>query len=189
MLKKIVLLSSIVMTQVALCDQAMCHPCIPFASHDLAIAKSRYFYASLDPRDQRVPRVFVQTHAHIASLADWNDEHWVEFGRFVRALEIGLKKTFGADLVNVACLMNLARKEGTHTHWHFIPRLPKPMTIVDSATGEQHTFEDPCYGKPYDMDNKNYRAPSPNMMQIIIQKLQSNVNMSAINDAEHTLCH
>src|SRR5438270_292079 len=61
-------------------NQPVCHPCTPFLKKDIAVVKSRHFYASLDPRDQRVPRVFVQTHDHVASLSDWTDEQWQEFG-------------------------------------------------------------------------------------------------------------
>ena len=169
----------------AMDHQHICHPCTPFEKKDIAIAKSKHFYASLDPRDLRVPRIFVQTHEHITSLADWTDEQWQEFGWFEKALENALKKTFGADLINVACLMNLAGKEGTHTHWHFIPRLPKQLIITDQKTNNSHVFEDPCYGKPYDMDSKNYRSTSFDMMTIIIKMIQKNLDILNIPEAEY----
>ncbi len=159
----------------------ICHPCTPFAAKDIAIARSKLFYASLDPRDLRVPRIFLQTHQHIASLSEWHEEHWKEFGQFEKVLENSLKKSFKADLVNVACLMNLAGQEGTHTHWHFIPRMPKPMTIIDNTTKEEHIFEDPCYGKPYDMNVKNYRSASPAMMRTIITTIQKNLDITNVS--------
>ncbi len=158
----------------------MCHPCTPFEEKTIALVKSDLFYASMDPRDSRVPRVFVQPHEHIASLADWREEHWQEFGKFEKMLELGLRKAFGAELVNVACLMNLAGEEGTHTHWHFIARLPEPITIIDPATKEEHELKDPCYGKPYDMNGKNYRPASDIMLKIIIKKIQSNLDLTIL---------
>lgn len=124
----------------------------------------------------------MQTHGHIATLRDWTPELWQEFGHFEKSLEIALSKTFKADLINVACLMNLAGEEGTHTHWHFIPRLTKPITISHEETGEQHIFEDPCYGKPYDMNSTNYRSASPAMMMIIIKEIQKNLDISNLTD-------
>jgi len=153
---------------------SICYSCIPFSEKKTAIAKTKYFYASLDPRDQRVPRVFIQTHDHVASLMDWTDDHWLEFDRFQKAMEQALRTAFGATMVNTACLMNLAGKEGTHTHWHFIPRLITPLQFED------HLFDDPCYGKPYDMNGKNYRTASDETISKIIKKIQDNLVMNDI---------
>jgi diadenosine tetraphosphate (Ap4A) HIT family hydrolase len=158
----------------------ICYPCIPFVATPNAIAKSRLFYASIDPRDARVPRVFVQTHEHISTLADWSQDHWLEFGKFEKAMEKALRVTFNTDLVNVACLMNLAGEEGTHTHWHFIPRLPNTILLADEKSGEIHTYEDPCYGKPYDMNGKNYRAATPTMKLATIKAIQKNLDLSNV---------
>lgn len=100
-------------------QEKICHSCIPFKKDKRSIVKSALFYASMNQQDARVPRIFVQTHEHIACLADWDQEYWQEFGKFQKMLELGLKKAFNASLINIACLMNAAREEGTHTHWHF----------------------------------------------------------------------
>lgn len=177
-------ISSVVFGMAPQVAKVICYPCVPFKQARTALVKSDLFYASVDPRDARVPRVFVQTHRHIASLSDWEVEHWQEFGKFEKMLELGLKKAFNADLVNVACLMNLAEKEGTHTHWHFIARLSDPFQIFDPETGEKHTFQDPCYGKPYDMNSKNYLSVSDVIMGVIIRKIQESLDLTMLPGAE-----
>lgn len=165
--------------------RAFCYSCIPFAKRENAIAKSRLFYACLDPRDVRVPRVFLQTHEHLAALSQWQPEHWQEFGQFEKVLEEALRKAFGAELVNVACLMNLAGKaEGTHTHWHFIPRLRNIVTIVDEGTQQVHVLQDPCYGKAYDMHSENYIVASPAVMGHIVRRVQEHLDIAQLPEGE-----
>ena len=162
----------------------ICYACASFDHNELALVKSCLFKARLDPRDTRVPRFFVETCNHIPSLANWSAEHWQEFGKLEKMMELALRKTFDAELVNVACLMNLAGEEGTHTHWHFIPRLPHPITVTAPETGEAHTLQDPCYGKAYDMNGKNYVTVSSALMKAIIQRVQENLDTAILSSAE-----
>jgi diadenosine tetraphosphate (Ap4A) HIT family hydrolase len=171
-------LSCVVVQSHAMQPQKICHSCTPFEKKGIAIAKSKLFYASLDPRDNRVPRVFVQTHDHIACLSDWTAEHWQEFGLVEKALETALKTSFECDLVNVG-LMNLA-DGNPHTHWHFIARLRDKITFFDPINSDQHILEDPCYGKAYDMNAKNYRKASPKIMAAIIRAIQENLDVSTL---------
>lgn len=167
----------------------MCYSCISFENHPQAIAKTKHFKAVLDGRDQKTPgRLFLETQEHISSLTEWTDEMWVEFGKFSRALQLALKKAFNPDepnkLVNVACLMNLAREEGTHTHWHLMPRYRNSITLIDPETNKPMTFTDEFYGKPYDFNPKNYRQLSPAFEKMIIQKILDNLDLSDIQGAE-----
>ena len=165
-------------------SEAFCFPCISFKERSYTIAQSKHFYACMDPRDTRVPRVFLQTHEHIQSLAEWTPEMWYEFGKFERCLENALRNAFDAELVNVACLMNLAGGEGPHTHWHFIPRFPHTITITSQETNETHILQDPCYGKAYDMNGKNYRAGSPAIMDQIVKEIQKHLDISELPEGE-----
>lgn len=167
----------------------ICSECEPFEAKPLAIARSRHFKARLNGQDQRAPgRLIIATHAHIPALSEWTEEHWVEFGRFEGALERALKDALDPGepnkLVNASCLMNLAREEGTHTHWHIVPRYRKPVTLTDPETGEALSFQDDFYGQPYSFDHSLYRRVSPALARSIIQGIQSKLDLDGIEGAE-----
>lgn len=168
---------------------SICYPCLGFEKTINAIAESKNFYANLDPRDQRTPgRLFLQTKQHITSLTDWNDELWIEFGKLSKTLQQALHQGLDSQeknkLINVTCLMNLAREEGTHTHWHFIPRYRNPITLKDPETEQELLFEDTMYGKPYDFDPINYRTISLPLQIIIIKKIQQQLDLSNLPNAK-----
>lgn len=170
-------------------EKPVCSDCTPFEEHATAIARTRFFHAFLDFRDQKAPgRLCVVTHEHISMLSEWPEEYWIEFGKFERSLEIALKEAFdpkeSRKLVNLECKMNLARDEGTHTHWHMLPRYRNPIVLTDPETGEELVFEDIFFGKPYDFDYKNYRKVSPALMTEIIKKIQEKLDLSGIEGAK-----
>lgn len=141
----------------------------------------------MDERDMRVPRLFVTTKRHVPSLSEWTQEEWHEFSKLEKILENGLRAAFKdaqVQLVNVACLMNLADAEGTHTHWHFIPRFPTPYTLRHPDTNEFHRFEDPCYGKPYDFNSRNYRSANKNMKLVIINHIIKHLDVHNLDDVQ-----
>lgn len=166
-----------------------CSLCVPFEAKPLGIARTRHFKATLNSQDQRFPgRLIIATHAHIAALRDWTEEQWIEFGRFERALEKALREALDPNepqkLVNASCLMNLAREEGTHTHWHVVPRYRKLITLTDPGTGEAVSFQDDLYGQPYSTDHLLYRQVSRALAKAIIQAIQGKLNLDGIQDAE-----
>jgi diadenosine tetraphosphate (Ap4A) HIT family hydrolase len=170
-------------------ETPVCHVCIPFEARATAVARTRFFYAFLDARDQRTPgRMVIVTHQHIPALTAWTDEYWIEFGQFERALERALKEaldpTEPQKLINLECKMNLARAEGTHTHWHMLPRYRNAITLTDPDTGEAVIFHDCFFGQPYDFNSKNYHTVSPALMSVIIKKIQEKLDLSGIAGAQ-----
>lgn len=67
------------------------------------------------------------------SLSDVNDEKWEDFQQnVVKKIESAIKKAFGADPLNWACLMNYAyREDAPHpqVHWHLISRYKTSKTF------------------------------------------------------------
>ena len=170
-------------------ETPVCPACTPFESQTTAIARTRFFHAFLDSRDQKTPgRLFIVTHEHIPALREWPEEYWIEFGKFERSLEKALKEAFDPKeprkLINLECKMNLARAEGTHTHWHILPRYQNAITLTDPETGEVLIFQDSFFGKPYDFDSRNYRKVSSALMTAIIKKIQEKLNLSGIEGAQ-----
>ena len=166
-------------------SKPICYPCIGVEKTATAIAESKNFYANLDPRDQKTPgRLFIQTFKHIPDTTDWSPELWQEFGAFSSALKKavnqGLYPHIEHQLINLACLMNLAREEGTHTHWHLLPRFAGTVEIENSVTGQKEVFKDPTYGKPYCFEQKNYRIVSDSMMLTIMKKIQGKLDLSNV---------
>ena len=136
-------------------ESPVCPVCVPFEDQVDTIARTRFFKAGLDARDQKTPgRLIIATHEHIAALQEWTEERWREFGRFERALERALKEaldpTEPRKLINLQCMMNLAGAEGTHTHWHMLPRYREPISLTDPDRGEVLVFTDSFFGRPYD---------------------------------------
>lgn len=166
-----------------------CHPCMPFEHDPNAIARTRHFKAILNPLDQRNPgRMFLTTHEHFASLRDLSNEHWVEFGAFLKTMHNAIIKGLYPYqpnlLLNVACLMNLARAEGTHTHWHIIPRPEGILGLIDPMTNQVLEFRDDAHGKPYDFNVENYRRLLPSMNRLIIKNIQDNLDLTNIQEAK-----
>ena len=60
-----------------------------------------------------------------------------------RALKEALDPSEPQKVINLECKMNLARAEGTHTHWHMLPRYRNPITLTDPETGEALIFGSP----------------------------------------------
>ena len=170
-------------------ETPVCHACTPFEARATAIARTRFFHAFLDARDQKTPgRTVIATHEHIPALTEWTDTYWIEFGQFERSLERALKEaldpTEPQKVINLECKMNLARAEGTHTHWHMLPRYRNSITLTDPETGEALIFQDSFFGNPYDFDSKNYRKVSPALMTAIIKKIQEKLDLSGIDGAQ-----
>ncbi len=80
--------------------------------------------------------------------------------------------------------MNFAGAEGRHTHWHMLPRYRNPITLTDSETGEEISFQDDFFGQPYNFDREHYRQISPALMTTIIRALQEKLKLSGISDAQ-----
>lgn len=167
---------------------SVCQAFVPFEDQPTAIAFTRFFQAFLDARDQKTPgRLIIITHERIPALREWPEEYWIEFGKFERALEIALKKAFDPaeprKLINLECKMNLASAEGTHTHWHMLPRYRNSIALTDPETEETLIFKDNFFGKPYDFDNRNYRKVSSALMTLIIKRIQENLDLRGIEGA------
>lgn len=167
----------------------LCYPCIGFEKTATAYAKSKNFYINLDPRDQKIPgRSFINTIKHLKDTTYITSEMWSEFGALQKALIKALHKAFDPDeenkLVNIACLMNLAREEGTHVHFHVMPRYRKPVTIIDQETQEKMEFEDTFYGRPYEFNQAHYRKLSTSMMLTIMKMIQKHLDLSDVPSGE-----
>lgn len=185
-----IIITSIIITSSMLGAAAQatkCFPCIPFEQEFARILATKHFKVCMDERDMRVPRLFVTTKRHVPSLCQWTPDEWIEFSKLEKILENGLRSAFqdaNVQLINVACLMNLAGPEGTHTHWHFIPRFSLPYVIRHPETNDSHLFEDPCYGKPYDFNSKNYRSAKNCMKLAIINHIIKHLDVSNLDEAQ-----
>lgn len=166
-----------------------CIACTPVNDPIIALVKTKYFCAFLHPTDQKVAgRIIIQTHDHIGSLVEWSDEMWIEFGKLQKAIQKALAQSLYVEekalLVNVACLMNLARKEGTHTHFHIVPRHEKPLRLLDKKTGQEFLFVDKEYGKPFQFGNRLQISES--MLETISSLIKEQLDLSEI-DSAHTV--
>lgn len=114
----------------------------------LRLAEGEFWRATLRDRDQSLlGTTFVTAKRHVESLGDLTEKEWLEFAGINKEMESAIKRSFGAQVINTSCLMNLAFKPGEeprpHVHWHLKPRYANPVMI----DGIKEPFIDPRFGK------------------------------------------
>jgi diadenosine tetraphosphate (Ap4A) HIT family hydrolase len=97
------------------------------------------------------------------TLTELRDEELVDLrNNVIVPYEAAVKKAFGAELFNWACLMNNAYQNtppDPHVHWHVWPRYRNPVELEGEA------FVDEYFGHYLSLDKK--RSVSPELRRMI----------------------
>ena len=102
------------------------------------LIEGEHWVASLRDDQQLLGTSFVTLREHKSSLEQLTEDEDLEFREIRNNLIIAQKKAFGAEVVNISCLMNnayQAENPTPHIHWHFKPRYANTVTI----NGERFT--------------------------------------------------
>ena len=85
------------------------------------------------------------------ALSNLTKEEFLDYLSVVQIFESGMKKAFGAEMFNWACLMNNAYRDGrkSQVHWHVRPRYRKAVVCL----GQE--FHDPNFGYHYIRGEEN----------------------------------
>jgi diadenosine tetraphosphate (Ap4A) HIT family hydrolase len=113
--------------------------------------------------------VVVLKRSPCGSLSELLPAEWLDLSEHViKPYESSVKKAFGAELFNWACLMNLAYQNtppDPHVHWHVKPRYRHPVEISDT------TFTDEKFGRHYEAETT--RLVSSELMNEITSRIRS----------------
>lgn len=125
----------------------------------MRLLEGEYWRATLRQADQSLlGTTFVTAKRHVPALSELHQDEWLEFARLNTQLERATKLAFGAQVINTACLMNLAFRNQPptppHVHWHLKPRYAEPVEFAGI------TFTDPQFGAY--LDGKHTRLPVDN---------------------------
>lgn len=111
----------------------------------LLVHQGRHWRVTLRQDQEYLGTVYVTAMRHVASLPELTEAEDNEFISIRNALITAQQEAFGAHVVNVSCLMNLAFTEdgqgSPHVHYHFKPRYAQPVTFAG------HEFIDRQFGR------------------------------------------
>lgn len=111
----------------------------------MRLIESERWVATLRQQDQEyLGTAFVTLRRHAESLDTLTLEEDTEFIEIRNRLIRSQMRAFGAEVVNVSCLMNDAFQQpnpAPHVHYHFKPRYRQPVTI------DGEVFEDQQFGQ------------------------------------------
>lgn len=126
----------------------------------LRLVEGNYWRATLRQSDQSLlATTFVTNKRHVSALGDLSADEWLEFADINSQLESAIRQSFGAQVINTACLMNLAFQQAApepHVHWHLKPRYSNPVIF------EGNTFIDPAFG--HYLDGHHARQPVSDLL-------------------------
>ena len=115
--------------------------------------------------------VIILTRHPCTNLSDISTEELYDLQKnVILPYEKAVKKAFGAELFNWACLMNNAYQHtppDPHMHWHVWPRYRHPVTI------DTEEFRDTEFG--YHYIPRTHHPVSPNIQLKILQKIKENL--------------
>lgn len=108
----------------------------------LRLIETEHWVATLRRDQQFLGTAFVTARRHVPSLPELTTPEDLDFIEVRNTLIAAQQRAFGARVVNVSCLMNLAfDREGEgepHVHYHFKPRYAKPVSFAgDTFTDEE----------------------------------------------------
>lgn len=133
------------------------------SEQQLRLYEGAYWRATLRQDQSLLGTYFITAKRHVGSLGELSAEEWQEFGQINSQLEYAVKCAFGAEVINTACLMNLAFQQDNpepHVHWHNKPRYASPVHY------EGYTFTDPAFGEYLDGRHKRFKAPQKLLLKI-----------------------
>ncbi len=134
----------------------------------LDIIEGDFWIANLRADDQSLlGTTYVTLRDHKESLADLTRDEDDEFRDIRNKLIRAQTRAFGAEVVNVSCLMNNTFQDELpvpHVHYHFKPRYSHPITF------EGRTFTDEQFG--HYLTEKNRQPVSNNFGRHIVRALQ-----------------
>lgn len=109
-----------------------------FRVDEFLLASGRYWRVSLRPHQVTFGSMILSARDAHMSFCDANEESGVELMTWFSRIEQLMKAGFGAERINVLCLMMV----DPILHFHIIPRFSKSVLIDDV------TWEDPAYPGP-----------------------------------------
>jgi len=121
-----------------------CHVCEineKLDDNDL-ILETEFWGVLLSYNQRYLGRCYIFSKRHFGSLSKMTNEEAVDFAEVVKKIENAIKKAFGAEMFNWACLMNSFYKNENpdpHIHWHMMPRY-RNKVIFDGETYEDKEF-------------------------------------------------
>lgn len=133
------------------------------------VLETKYWIVLLASDQAYLGRCYVSLKRHCGDLAELKEVEWKDLLSVISKLEESIKKTFGADLFNWTCLMNVAYQNdppNPHIHWHFRPRYSHSINFGDI------TFEDPEFGHHYAREPERSLEVSKEIQQRIIEKIK-----------------
>lgn len=97
----------------------------------LRLIETEHWVSTLRLDQQFLGTAFVTARRHVPSLPELTLDEDTEFIEVRNQLITAQQRAFGASVVNVSCLMNLAFDRGgegdPHVHYHFKPRYVEPI--------------------------------------------------------------
>lgn len=133
------------------------------------ILEGEYWVVTLRPDQEYLGTCFITVKRHVRSLPELSEQEENEFIALRNQLITAQERAFGAQVVNVSCLMNDAFQNGpngtTHVHYHLKPRYAYPVELA----GER--FEDRQFG--HYIKEKHPHLVSGDLAQAIISALQA----------------
>jgi len=107
------------------------------------------------------------------ALSEVSGEEWRDFHEeVVEKIEPAIKKAFGCDLLNWACLMNWAYREDPPTpqvHWHMIPLYRDKVEFAGTV------FSDPEFGDHYRTDPTKLQPAPEKIQEKIAEEIRKNL--------------
>lgn len=122
-----------------------CISCLAPKANEL-VFETDFWKITLSVDQAYLGRSYVTLKRHCGSISELSPTEWEDLRNVIKKLESALKSSFGADMFNWTCLMNLAYQNNPpnpHVHRHFRPRYRQPVEL-----GEQ-TFTDDEFGHHY----------------------------------------
>ena len=118
----------------------------------LRIHEDEFWQTTLRTDQEYLGSAYITAKRHVESLPELTAQEELSFIEARNQLIVAQQRAFGAAVVNVSCLMNLAftpEGEGDpHVHYHLKPRYPYPVeafgqVFIDRQFGKYITDKHP----------------------------------------------
>ena len=133
------------------------------------ILETKYWTVLLASDQAYLGRCYVSLKRHCGDLAELKDVEWKDLLSVISNLEKSIRKSFGADLFNWTCLMNMAYQNNPpnpHIHWHFRPRYSHQVDF------DNLVFKDPEFGHHYASEDQRSFEVSKEIQQKIVERIK-----------------
>ena len=136
----------------------------------IKITETPYWIVELNSDQAYLGRCYISLKRPCGDLAELGEDEILDFLNLVKAMENSLKKSFGAIMFNVGCLMNNAYKSENprpQVHWHFIPRYNHAVEVGGTE------FKDAEFAHHY--NNNRHFNTGPEVLNKIAEEIRRNL--------------